>query len=93
MNNEKNIIYNEENLSNEELLGEFMFMGLRKTSGANLREARERFGIDVMERFASEMKLFFPKEMLRYDSEQELLFLTERGMELGNLIFEIFVTI
>lgn len=87
------VIYNEENLSNEELLGEFMFMGLRKTSGANLREARERFGIDVMERFASEMEPFFQKEMLRYDSKQELLFLTERGMELGNLIFEIFVTI
>ena len=87
------VIYNEENLSNEELLGEFMFMGLRKTSGANLREARERLGIDVMERFASEMEPFFQKEMLRYDSEQELLFLTERGMELGNLIFEIFVTI
>mgnify|MGYP003301588016 CR=1 FL=1 len=87
------VIYNEENLSSEELLGEFMFMGLRKTSGANLREARERFGIDVMERFASEMEPFFQKEMLAYDSEKEVLRLTERGMELGNLVFEIFVTI
>ncbi len=87
------VIYNEEKLSNEELLGEFMFMGLRKTSGADLREARERFGIDVMERFASEMKPYFENGMLCYDSEREVLFLTERGMELGNLIFEIFVTI
>jgi oxygen-independent coproporphyrinogen-3 oxidase len=87
------VIYNEEKLSKEELLGEFMFMGLRKTSGANLREARERFGIDVMERFASEMEPFFQKEMLAYDSEKEVLRLTERGMELGNLVFEIFVTI
>ena len=87
------IIYNEEQLSNEELLGEFMFMGLRKTSGANLQEARQRFGVDVMERFASEMEPFFQKEMLAYDSEKEVLRLTEAGMELGNLIFEIFVTI
>ena len=87
------VIYNEENLSNEELLGEFMFMGLRKTSGADLREARERFGVDVMERFASEMEPFFQKGMLAYDSEKEVLYLTEAGMELGNLIFEIFVTI
>ena len=87
------VVYNEENLSNEELLGEFMFMGLRKTSGANLREARERFGIDVMEHFASEMEPFFQKGMLSYDSEKEVLYLTEAGMELGNLIFEIFVTI
>ena len=87
------VIYNEEKLSIEELLGEFMFMGLRKTSGANLREARERFGIDVMERFASEMKPYFENGMLRYDSGREVLFLTERGMELGNIIFEIFVTI
>ena len=87
------IIYNEENLSNAELLGEFMFMGLRKTSGADLREAYERFGVDVMKRFASEMEPFFQKGMLAYDSEQEVLRLTEAGMELGNLIFEIFVTI
>jgi oxygen-independent coproporphyrinogen-3 oxidase len=87
------LIYNEENLSSEELLGEFMFMGLRKKSGANLREARERFGIDVMEHFASEMEPFFQKGMLAYDSEKEVLYLTEAGMELGNLIFEIFVTI
>ncbi len=87
------IIYNEENLSNEELLGEFMFMGLRKTSGADLKEARERFGVDVMEHFASEMEPFFQKGMLAYDSEKEVLRLTEAGMELGNLIFEIFVTI
>ena len=87
------IIYNEEKLSNEELLGEFMFMGLRKTSGADLKEVRQRFGVDVMERFASEMEPFFQKEMLAYDSEKEVLRLTEAGMELGNLIFEIFVTI
>jgi hypothetical protein len=46
-----------------------------------------------MERFASEMEPFFQKEMLAYDSEKEVLRLTERGMELGNLVFEIFVTI
>ena len=86
-------IYNEENLSKQELLGEFMFMGLRKSSGANLREARERFGIDVLERFASEMEPFFKNGMLLYDSERDVLKLTERGMELGNLIFEIFVTV
>ncbi|MBR2071369.1 MAG: hypothetical protein IJ967_02165 [Phascolarctobacterium sp.] len=86
-------IYNEENLSKQELLGEFMFMGLRKSSGANLKEARERFGVDVLERFASEMEPFFQNGILFYDSERDVLKLTERGMELGNLIFEIFVTV
>ncbi len=86
-------IYNEESLSREDLLSEFMFMGLRKSSGANLREAHERFGVDVMERFASEMEPFFKNGMLAYDSETQVLKLTERGMELGNLIFEIFVIV
>lgn len=86
-------IYDTEQLSEAELLGEFMFMGLRKTSGANLREARERFGVDVMERFAGEMEPFFQKGMLAYDSEAEVLRLTESGMELGNFVFEIFVTV
>jgi hypothetical protein len=39
------------------------------------------------------MEPFFQKGMLAYDSEKEVLYLTEAGMELGNLIFEIFVTI
>ncbi|MBR2039470.1 MAG: coproporphyrinogen III oxidase family protein, partial [Phascolarctobacterium sp.] len=86
-------IYNEENLSKQELLGEFMFMGLRKSSGVNLKEARERFGVDVLECFASEMEPFFQNGMLLYDSERDVLKLTERGMELGNLVFEIFVTV
>ena len=89
----KDTIYNEENLSKQELLGEFMFMGLRKSSGANLQEVRERFGVDVLERFAFEMEPFFQNGMLLYDSERDVLKLTERGMELGNLIFEIFVTV
>ena len=47
----------------------------------------------MLERFASEMEPFLQNGMLLYDSERNVMKLTERGMELGNLIFEIFVTV
>ncbi len=86
-------IYNEETLSEAELLGEFMFMGLRKTSGVNLQEVREKFNVDVLEKFSAELETFFAQGLLLYDGQEDVLKLSERGMELGNLIFEIFVTV
>lgn len=84
-------LYIEENLSEEELLEEFMFMGLRRSAGADLHEARERFGTDVMERFGSSLQPFLDRKLAVYDEEKGRLRLTEQGMALGNLIFEIFV--
>ncbi len=89
----KQNIYNEEVLSEAEQFGEFMFMGLRKTDGVNLKEVCERFGIDVLENFAAELKPFFEQGLLLHDEQTQVLKLSERGMELGNLIFEIFVIV
>lgn len=86
-------IYNVEGLSKTELFSEFMFMGLRKSSGVKLAEVRDRFGVDVMDSFSSELQPYLEQGLLLYDEERQVLCLSERGMELGNLIFEIFVTV
>ena len=84
-------LYNVEELSCAELLEEFMFMGLRRSEGASLAEARERFDVDVLQRFASELAPLFEQKLIAYDASTQRLRLTERGMEVGNQIFEVFV--
>ena len=84
-------LYNVEELSCAELLEEFMFMGLRRSEGASLAEARERFGVDVLQRFAFELAPLFEQKLIAYDASTQRLRLTERGMEVGNQIFEVFV--
>lgn len=84
-------LYIEEKLTRDELFGEFMFMGLRRAQGADLKEAKERFSIDVWERYHKELQPLIEHELLVYDKENGYLRLTEQGMAVGNQIFEIFV--
>lgn len=84
-------LYTEEILTNEELFGEYMFMGLRRAQGADLQEAQERFGINVWERYGKELQPLVEHKLLVYDKENATLRLTEQGMAVGNQIFEIFV--
>ncbi len=84
-------LYIEEKLTHDELFGEFMFMGLRRAQGADLKEAKERFSIDVWERYHKELQPLIEHELLVYDKENGYLRLTEQGMAVGNQIFEIFV--
>lgn len=84
--------YEEEQLSPAEQLSEFMFMNLRKTDGADLRAARERFGVDIYAKYEEQLKDFAARGLVEYDNCTEILKLTASGMELGNQVFEIFVT-
>lgn len=86
-------IYAVEQLSDAELLGEFMFMNLRKTSGADLLQARERYGVDVWDKYQAELEPLQAAGLVDYDEKRQILRLTESGMEVGNQIFEIFVTV
>ncbi len=85
-------LYDEEVLEPSVQFEEFMFMGLRKKSGVNLLEAKERFGIDVLAKYKTQLKPFVAGGFVEADFEKQNLSLTERGMEVGNQIFEIFVT-
>lgn len=78
-----------EQLTNQELLSEFLMMGLRRSQGANLTEAQERYGVDVLQKYNRELEPFMQKKLVAIKNNQ--LFLTEKGMAVGNQIFEIFV--
>ena len=68
-----------------------MFMGLRRSVGANLAEARARFGVDVWQRYQTQLAPFLERDYVRYDAVTERLYLTAKGMEIGNQIFTIFI--
>ena len=85
-------IYDKEELPVPVQFEEFMFMNLRKKSGVSLNEAKQRFGIAVMEKYGAEMKPYIEHNLLSFDKERQKMCLTEAGMEVGNRIFEIFVT-
>ena len=85
-------LYDKENLTPAIQFEEFMFMGLRKKSGINLMEAKERFGVDVMAKYGAALRQFAAKGLVQTDEQTGTLCLTQAGMEVGNQIFEIFVT-
>ncbi len=85
--------YAEEALDAEQRLGEFMFMGLRMAQGVSLIEAQERFHVDVLHKYGRAMRKWLEVGLLCHDAGEQRLRLSARGMELGNQIFEIFVTV
>ncbi len=88
---QESALYECETLNVQDQLAEYMFMGLRRSAGANLAEARERFGVDVMQQYEAELTPWLEQGYITYDAHDEILQLTEKGMEVGNQIFEIFV--
>ena len=84
-------LYTSESLTLQQQLEEFMFMGLRRAAGADLAEARTRFGVDVWQRYQKELAPYIAQGLVGYEAAAERLYLTPAGMELGNQIFAIFI--
>jgi oxygen-independent coproporphyrinogen-3 oxidase len=68
---------------------EFVFLGLRLTSGVDPNEFRERFGADLGSRWGIEMDRAIDDGLLEFVDGR--LRLTRRGMLFSNDVFSIFV--
>lgn len=84
-------LYSIEAITPSQQLEEFMFMGLRRVAGADLAEAQVRFGVDVWQRYGLQLEPFIKEGLVQYDGDKQRLWLTPKGMEVGNQIFAIFV--
>lgn len=76
-------------LGKEDLMAEFMILGLRMTSGISKEEFRCRFGEDVMEVYGSTIRKYEDAGLLR--EERGNLFLTRRGLSLSNTVMADFL--
>ncbi|WP_307324382.1 radical SAM family heme chaperone HemW [Evansella vedderi] len=73
----------------KEKMEEEMFMGLRKLSGVSMNKFREKFNIEMDEAFSGVISPLVNKGLLLQDGD--FLRLTEKGLLLGNEVFEQFL--
>ena len=76
-------------LSKEDLMGEFMFLGLRMMRGVSGKDFYERFGEDMKEVFADAVKAHLQDGTLKVTEEG--FSLTERGIDVSNYVMADFV--
>ncbi len=72
-----------------ERLGDALFTGLRLTRGIDLDAVRQRYGVDVWERYRDDLVPFVDAGILRHDDHR--LALTRGGMLLANEVMAVFV--
>jgi oxygen-independent coproporphyrinogen III oxidase len=76
-------------LSLEDALAEFMFLGLRMLDGVTFGDFRREFGMEMKERFGKELDELTGLGLLAMDKEGVRL--TRRGMLLSNQVFTRFL--
>jgi len=76
-------------LSPDERVGEALFTGLRRRRGIDLREFRDRYGVDPLERYGASLRDSIDAGLLA--SLDGRLFLTDRGTLVSSEVFAAFV--
>lgn len=82
---ERKPIINIENLSDEEMMEEMVFMGLRMNEGIDRNDFKERFGIDFCEKYFDKLKKLEERGLL--DIDEHFIKLTQKGREISNSVF------
>lgn len=68
---------------------EFIFLGLRLNTGVSLAEYRERFTIDLEEKYSEEIERLLETGLIKLSDDN--LRLTRKGMLYSNEVFEVFI--
>ena len=79
----------EQHLTRQDAIAEFMFLGLRMADGINSNEFRREFGVGVEEAFGREVSKLAALGLL--ETAGDRVRLTRRGMLLSNQVFEHFL--
>lgn len=82
------VAFVEENLSDEDEKIEFFILGMRCMSGVSLKKYKERFGEDASVRYGKTIQKIC--DMGLAEREEDRLFLTAKGIDVSNLVFEMF---
>jgi oxygen-independent coproporphyrinogen-3 oxidase len=84
------VIADRRELSPDERVEDALFLGLRLTSGLDLRAIRDRFGFDVWRRHGAELERFVGAGLLIHEPGRRLA-LTRSGMLMANEVMAVFV--
>ncbi len=87
--NLEDIYENIEILSKNDELSEAMMLGLRLTKGLNIEKTNERYNVDILDLYRDEIDKNITSGLLK--NENNRLFLTDKGMNLANLVMSDFI--
>ncbi len=68
---------------------EFVFLGLRLTKGIDLADYEKRFGFDLIEKYAEDLRRLKELELIEFAGN--CLKLTAKGFLFSNEVFAVFV--
>jgi oxygen-independent coproporphyrinogen-3 oxidase len=72
-----------------DLSSEFLFLGLRLSKGIDLTEYKNRFGVNLLEKYADDLSRLQEFELIEFTENR--LRLTPKGMVYSNEVFSVFV--
>ena len=78
-----------ERLGTDDLMSEFMILGLRMTKGVSFAEFQSRFGISLKEKYGHQAEGFIKDGLL--EEKGGFLRLTDRGLDLANVVMRSFI--
>ncbi|MBP5197876.1 MAG: coproporphyrinogen III oxidase, partial [Lachnospiraceae bacterium] len=81
-------------LSKQDMMEEFMFLGLRMTKGVSTSEFFDRFGVEISEIYGKVIEKHEADGLLEFftgDRGEKRLRLTSKGLDLSNFVFSDFL--
>lgn len=88
LGNGETVTFVEEKLSEEDEKFEFFILGMRCRKGVSLKKYKERFGEDASLRYGKTIEKICGMGLAA--REEDRLFLTDKGIDVSNLVFEMF---
>ena len=83
-----NIVFHE-NQSKEQMMKEFMLLGLRKIGGVKISDFKEKFVDNPLYVFRNQLNKLVNEELI--EVSENCIFLTNRGLDLANVVWMEFV--
>ena len=79
----------EEVVTRQAAMEEFCFLGLRMVEGISAKTFKDKFNVSIFDVFGAVINKNVQRGLIKVDGDK--IFLTARGMSLGNLVFEDFL--
>lgn len=78
-------------LSRKDMMEEFIFLGMRLTSGVRAIDFKERFGVEMEEVYGDILDKNEKDGLIHHDEAKDSYYLTERGLDVSNVVLSEFL--
>ena len=78
-------------VTKKEQMEEFVFLGLRMTSGISLTEYKKRFSTDFRKQYQTVLPMLLENNLLAENENRDRIYLTKRGRDVSNAVLAEFL--